>query len=102
MPDADQMEVDEAKAEEQDEDSEPGAATPDRSDDVTEDEEGPAPEESSMSVRSASKSVTLEDVGPPPPRRELPFGRPPSTRNTRSQQQPIPPGEDDETEDEEL
>jgi hypothetical protein len=97
------MEVDEAKAEEQDEDSEPGAATPDRaSDDETEDEDGPALERTSRPVRSTSKSISLEDVGPPPPRRELPFGRPPATRTRAGQKQPTPPVEDDETEDEEL
>ena len=113
MSDADQMEVDEAKVEEQDEESGPGAATPDRtSDDETEDEDGPggktpAPpalrtrEKSSGPARSSSKAATLEEAGPPPPRRELPFGRP-ATRSKPARKQPAPPAEDDETEDEEL
>ncbi|KAF2688737.1 hypothetical protein K458DRAFT_293459 [Lentithecium fluviatile CBS 122367] len=114
LSDADQMEIDQAKNEEPDEDSGPGAATPDRpSDDETEDEDGPSgitPASSAAQVRGksskptrsqSSEDVPVQDDEVPPPRRELPFGRP-TTRGRPTQKQPAAPMEDDETEDEEL
>ncbi|KAF2878362.1 hypothetical protein BDV95DRAFT_19977 [Massariosphaeria phaeospora] len=117
--DSDQMEIDQAKAEEQDEDSVPGAATPDRtSDDETEDDDeivrsgsvlsAPQLREKSSDVRERNSTVAQpEDAAAngesdaPPPKRGLPFGRP-STRNRPAQKEPSPPLADDgdETEDE--
>ncbi len=113
LSEADQMEIDQANAEEQAEDSGLGAATPDRtSDDETEDEHvlapaAPAPSaprtrgESSISARSRSRDAVEEEEASPPPRRELPFGRPP-TRSKTGETKHAPPADDDETEDEEL
>ncbi|KAL5390351.1 hypothetical protein DPSP01_001921 [Paraphaeosphaeria sporulosa] len=127
LSDEDQMEVDQAKAEEQDDDSdEGGAATPDRASETETEDEGEggfsskapapstratrakpaqAPRSSSVTVGSSQMSTPApnEDVGPPPPRRELPFGRP-ATRSKPPAKQPAPAAadEDDETEDEEL
>jgi hypothetical protein len=113
----DQMEIDESKAEERDDESGPEAATPDRSDDdETEDEGesgGNAPARRSSTFKSTEtpgeKAAVAQSLKPastrvdPPPKRELPFGRP-ATRN-QVQKQPSPAADDDddaETEDEEL
>ncbi|KAF2443409.1 hypothetical protein P171DRAFT_432673 [Karstenula rhodostoma CBS 690.94] len=126
LSDEDQMEIDQAKTGEQDDDSdEGGAATPDRASDTETEDEGEggfsskapapttratrakpaaAPRSSSLTVRSRkSTPAPDEDAGPPPPRRELPFGRP-ATRSKPPAKQPAPVAadEDDETEDEEL
>jgi hypothetical protein len=100
------MEIDETKAEEVDaveDDSGPGAATPDRSDDETEDEDldldGPVSEplETTPTVAQAS----LDEVTVPPPRRELPFGRP-NTRSKPPEKKAVPAAaEDSETRDDE-
>jgi hypothetical protein len=125
--DEDQMEIDQAKAEEQDDESDAGgAATPDRASETeTEDEgdggfsskapppstratrgkPGQAPRSSSVTMASSKSTPALEeDAGPPPPRRELPFGRP-ATRSKPPPKQPVPAAgddDDDETDDEEL
>ncbi|KAF2033555.1 hypothetical protein EK21DRAFT_58594 [Setomelanomma holmii] len=103
-PDSDQMEIDEAKVEEQD-DEEP-AHTPDPSDDETDGEETAAPqarEKSPETLRSSSVVAKEESQtdGKPPPKRELPFGRP-ATRSNQLEQPSSPAKEDDETDDEEL
>ncbi|KAF2274265.1 uncharacterized protein EI97DRAFT_435358 [Westerdykella ornata] len=102
--DSAQMEIDESKAEEQDDASGPEAETPDRStDDETEDEEDTAvaaakPEVKTVRSESASTSATPSSKTEPPPRRELPF-----LRNKATRKQPSPPApDDDETEDDEL
>lgn len=125
LSDEEQMDVDEVKAEEQDDNSDQGgAATPDRASETETEDEGEggfstkvsaptratrgrtaqAPRSSSLTAGS-QKSTTApdEDAGPPPPRRELPFGKP-ATRSKPAAKQPAPVanGEDDETEDEEL
>jgi hypothetical protein len=104
MSDSDQMDIDEAKAEEQDSD-EATAATPNASDDETDEDESAAPpvqEESSETLRASSVAqVSKEDPlseGHPPPKRELPFGRP-STRSKQPAKQPSPPSDDDDDED---
>lgn len=100
--DTDQMEIDEAKAEEQDESS-LGAVTPDRtSDEETQDEDN-APSTNLVSrpqSTTAPSEVSMQDAGPPPPRRELPFSRP-ATRSKPAARKVSPP-EDEDTEDEEL
>lgn len=126
LSDEDQMEIDQAKAEEQDDDSdEGGAATPDRASETETEDEGEggfsskapapstrttrgkpaqAPRSSSVTVGSRKNTpVPDKDAGSPPPRRELPFGRP-ATRSKPPAKQPAPVAadEDDETEDEEL
>lgn len=103
------MEIDQSKAEERDEESGPEAATPDRStDDETEDEgEGAASSVQQTKKESAETSETNASVAQipkvshtraePPPRRELPFGRP----ATRSKGViPPPTDEAEDTEDE--
>lgn len=82
--DSDHIEMKQAKEEEQESD----AATPDPSDDETDEEEAAA---------------TRSD-GNPPPKRELPFGRP-ATRSKQPAEESSPPpamDEDEDTEDEEL
>jgi hypothetical protein len=105
------MEIDQAKAEEQDSDG-VQAATPDPSDDETDEEEDSAApsarEKSSATLRSSSAAQAskkeLQTDGNPPPKRELPFGRP-ATRSKQSQKQLSPPVDEDGdegTDDEEL
>ncbi|KAH7411747.1 hypothetical protein DE146DRAFT_253819 [Phaeosphaeria sp. MPI-PUGE-AT-0046c] len=106
--DSDQMEIDQAKEEEQDSDEAP-AATPDLSDDETDEEESAAPPtrgRSSETLRDSSVAKASKEEPPtdgrPPPKRELPFGRP-ATRGKKPEKQPSPGLVDDEdTEDEEL
>ncbi|KAH8716821.1 hypothetical protein GQ44DRAFT_829688 [Phaeosphaeriaceae sp. PMI808] len=108
--DSDHMEIDEAKQEDQTDDELP-AATPDPSDDETDEEEtATSPPQlttrkklsetlSSGLVAQASR-VESESEGHPPPKRELPFGRP-ATRSKQPQKQPSPTvDEEDEAEDE--
>jgi hypothetical protein len=110
-PDSDQMEIDEAKVEEQDSD-EALAATPDPSDDETDEEDVPAPSiraKSSETLRASSVAKTSKEDpkinGKPPPKRELPFGRP-ATRSRQPEKPSLPAPEtdndDDATDDEEL
>jgi hypothetical protein len=103
------MEIDQAKVEEQQDSDEVPAATPDPSDDETDEEDSAvssARAKSSETLRAssvakASKEEPLID-GKPPPKRELPFGRP-ATRSRQPEKQPTPAIEDDEdTEEEEL
>jgi hypothetical protein len=108
-PDSDQMEIDQAKEEEQDSDEAP-AATPDASDDETDGEEDAAPTrraKSSETLRASSVAKASKEeekaTGNPPPKRELPFGRRP-TRSKQPEKHPSPAAEDedDATDDEEL
>ncbi|CAN9365258.1 unnamed protein product [Alternaria alternata] len=106
--DSDQMEIDQAKAEEQSNDEMPEPMTPEQSDNETDVEDEPAPsatETSSQTLRStsvaqSSKSEATESKGVPPPR-ALPFvkrtGMP-----TRSRDVTAADDDDDETDDEEL
>ncbi|KAH7371944.1 hypothetical protein BKA66DRAFT_572513 [Pyrenochaeta sp. MPI-SDFR-AT-0127] len=109
--DSDQMEVDQAKTEEQDEEEALEPGTPDRSDDETESEDEDdaivpkARDRVSQPARASpganSTDEEVESKGVPPPR-SLPFGRP-ATRSKGSEQKPLPSAEDDdETEDDEL
>jgi hypothetical protein len=104
--DSDQMEIDQAKEEEQDDDELP-AATPEPSDDETDEEDNAAPQprqKSSETLRSGSQAAKDEPQsdGHPPPKRELPFGRP-ATRSKPPEERPSPPAnEDDEADEEEL
>ncbi|KAJ4378934.1 hypothetical protein N0V86_005811 [Didymella sp. IMI 355093] len=114
--DSDQMKIEEAKVEEQNNDEDvPGPATPDRSDAETESEaeasdsglRGGSSEtlKSSSTVAQPTKEIALSQSsdGPPPPR-NLPFGRP-GTRSKGPAKKPSPPPpveDDDETDDEEL
>ncbi|KAF1918204.1 hypothetical protein BDU57DRAFT_514844 [Ampelomyces quisqualis] len=107
--DGDQMEIDQAKQEEQDSDD-ALAATPEPSDDETDEEEDTAlpsrakssdtPRASSVGRRSKEEP---QNHGNPPPKRELPFGRP-AARSRQPEKPPLPVAEDeaDDTEDEEL
>ena len=102
--DSDQMEIDQAKDEEQASDE----ATPDPSDDETDEEDTILPVREKLSARTSSSSVVpaakeeAKSDGNPPPKRELPFGRP-GTRSKQTTKEPSPPaGEEDDTEDEEL
>jgi hypothetical protein len=107
--DSDQMEIDQAEAEEQQDSDEMPAATPDPSDDETDEEDSAvssARAKSSATLRASSVAkASKEEVridGKPPPQRELPFGRP-ATRSRQPKKQPAPAAEEDEdTEDEEL
>ncbi|KAF2182715.1 hypothetical protein K469DRAFT_728344 [Zopfia rhizophila CBS 207.26] len=112
---SDHMEVDGPNVEEENEEEDiPEAVTPDRTtDDETEDEEGPtsparqlkdgSAETTGANTTVAQPSKDAHTRPDPPPRRELPFGRP-ATRSKSTRKQPSPPGgdEDSETEDEEL
>jgi hypothetical protein len=110
-PDSDQMEIDQAKVEEQDSDEAP-TATPDPSDDETDEEDIAVPStraKSSETLRGSSVAKASNEEpkidGKPPPKRELPFGRP-ATRS-RQPEKPSPPApedndDDDATDDEEL
>jgi hypothetical protein len=114
---AEQIEVDPSNAGEETEDDEPlqEVSTPDRmSDDGTEDEGPKSPKESASQSKGkshdrtnthasrATKTSNAVQAREPPPRRELPFGRP-GTRSKTVEKQPSPPAEeeDDETEDDE-
>lgn len=107
-PDSDQMEIDQAKEEEQEGDEAP-AATPDPSDDETDAEEivAPSVRAKSETLRASSIAKTSKEEvhsdGNPPPKRELPFGRP-ATRSKRPEKQPSPAAEDEDdvTDDKEL
>jgi hypothetical protein len=92
------MEIDE-KAEEQDEESEPEAATPDRNSDAETEDEDEAPQISKAASSAPPTKVDAKSAEAVPPRRELPFGRP-ATRSKPAAKQPSPAEEDDETEDE--
>ncbi|KAB2105252.1 hypothetical protein AG0111_0g7098 [Alternaria gaisen] len=106
--DSDQMEIDEAKAEEQSNDEMPEPMTPEQSDNETDVEDEPAPTATtrssqtlrSTSVAQTSTSEATESKGVPPPR-ALPFvkrtGMP-----TRSRRVTAADDDDDETDDEEL
>lgn len=106
--DSDQMEIDQAKAEEQSNDEMPEPMTPEQSDNETDVEDEPAPTATarssqtlrSTSVAHSSKSEATESKGVPPPR-ALPFvkrtGMP-----TRSRDVTAADDDDDETDDEEL
>jgi hypothetical protein len=105
------MEIDQAKAEEQEDGEAPEPVTPDRSDDETDAEDAASVPQrrggSSDTVRSASvaqdaEPEATESKGVPPPR-ALPFGRP-ATRSRDAEKKPSPPlaDDDDETDDEEL
>jgi hypothetical protein len=93
------MEIDQAKEEEQDE---VPAATPDPSDDET-DEEDVAPQLPGI-LRSSSAKATKESEGGPPPKRELPFGQ--QTIRTKQPEKQLPSAadedDDEDAEDEEL
>ncbi|KAF2826523.1 hypothetical protein CC86DRAFT_370489 [Ophiobolus disseminans] len=107
--DSDPMETNQVKDEEQDSD----AATPDPSDDETDEEEAAAPSllekpsetvTSSPVAQAAKAKGEVNSDGNPPPKRELPFGRP-ATRSKQPAKEPSPRppvGDDDDTEDEEL
>ncbi|KAH3915235.1 hypothetical protein HBH56_086130 [Parastagonospora nodorum] len=106
-PDSDQMDVD--PKEEPDSDDAP-AATPEASEDETDEEEATAPSvraKSSETLGANSAKASQEGAkssDKPPPKRELPFGRP-ATRSKPSEKKPEPAvGDDDEdaTDDEEL
>jgi hypothetical protein len=107
--DSDQMEIDQAKAEEQQDSDGAPAATPDPSDDETDEEDvaiPPARAKSSETLRASSVATAAKEEpridGKPPPKRELPFGRP-ATRSRQSEKQPEPAADEDEdTDDEEL
>jgi hypothetical protein len=103
------MEIEQTKQEEQDSDDVP-AATPEPSDDETDEEEEtalPSRAKSSETLRAGSiakgSQEEVQGEGKPPPKRELPFGRP-VTRSKQPEKQPSPAAEDDDddTEDEEL
>lgn len=113
--DNDQMEIDEAKLEEQnDEDDVPSPATPDRGSDAeTESEDetsdnglrnGPSgiPKSNPRVTQPAKEDASSSD-GPPPPR-SLPFGRAgiQSKGPAKKPSPPPPADDDDETDDEEL
>lgn len=107
--DSDQMETDQAKEEEQGDDEDVPAVTPDPSDNETEGEdevtarrEGSSQTIGVASAARPSKADTPEPepASKPPPKRELPFGRP-ATRSKPPPPAEAPSSEDDET-DEEL
>jgi hypothetical protein len=105
------MEIDQVKTEEQQDSDEAPAATPDPSDDETDEEDvviPPARVKSSETLRASSLArATKEESrldGNPPPKRQLPFGRP-ATRSRQPDKQPsfaVDEDEDSEDEDEEL
>jgi hypothetical protein len=109
--DSDQMEVDQAKTEEQQDSDEAPSATPDPSDDETDEEDvliPPARMQSSGTLRASSVAKATKEEsrldGIPPPKRQLPFGRP-ATRSRQPEKQPslaVEEDEDSEDEDEEL
>ncbi|KAF3000857.1 hypothetical protein E8E13_007322 [Curvularia kusanoi] len=111
--DSDQMEIEEAKDEENTADADvPGPATPDRGSDDETASEGEASDSglgggSSETLKSTSTvarptSEAATPSGGPPPLRALPFGRA-TTRNKAPARKPSPPDDDDdETDDEEL
>ena len=114
--DSDQMEMDQAKIEEQDGDEAPEPMTPEQSDAETDDQvdaappnRGPSSEtlRSSSGVAQGSKGEAIESKGVPPPR-ALPFANRMLTRRGKvAEPQPRPiaaesDNDNDETEDEEL
>ena len=111
---SDQMEIDQAKAHEQDEEEMAEAVTPEQSDDETDEESESAPQARTRSSETLKVSSTVahssteEGVatkGVPPPR-VLPFSKNPmATRSrnaTKQASRATGHGEDDETDDEEL
>lgn len=111
--DSDQMEIDQAKMEEQDDDEAPEPGTPDRSDDETEaDEEEDVvppktrdrPSELTKAGSGGNSRDEAESEGVPPPR-SLPFGRPATRSKDTGKKHSVSASAgdgDDETEDEEL
>ncbi|KAH7073686.1 hypothetical protein BKA63DRAFT_472073 [Paraphoma chrysanthemicola] len=100
--DSDQIEIDQAKEEEQDEDL--PEATPEQSDEETDEEENAALPRAKSSETLGSSQAAKEEAendGRPPPKRELPFGRP-ATRSKQAEKRSPSPAEEDETDDEEL
>jgi hypothetical protein len=107
------MEIDQAKAEEQDDEEMPEPMTPEQSDNETDEEDEPAPRprgrssetlRASSAVAQSSTSEALKSRGVPPPR-ALPFEKGMATRNRDVEKQPAPVLVDDddaETSDEEL
>ncbi|KAF2742965.1 hypothetical protein M011DRAFT_452312 [Sporormia fimetaria CBS 119925] len=101
-PDDAQMEIDQSKAEEQDEESGPEAETPDRSETEDEGEDAsPAEEVAAQSSRGSSSKGEKQSTESLPPTRELPFAKKagyqgPTLRSADAD------ADDDETEDEEL
>lgn len=104
--DVEPMDVSEAKQEEQDaeEDSGPGIATPDRTEDEdTEDEaEDVSQHPTASRVPSSQKSAGAARVVVPPPTRELPFSRRPTRSQQSRKSSPPPAGEESEPDDDEL
>ncbi|USP80579.1 hypothetical protein yc1106_07853 [Curvularia clavata] len=111
---SDHMEIDQAKADEQDEEEMAEAVTPEQSDDETDEESESAPQARTRSSETLKVSSTVahssteEGVatkGVPPPR-VLPFSKNPmATRSrnaTKQASRATGHGEDDETDDEEL
>ena len=110
------MEIEEAKAEEQNDDQDiPGPATPDRGSDTETESEDEASDsgprggssetlQSTSTVTQPAKEAASSSDGPPPPR-SLPFGRA-GTRSEGLVNKPSPApsadDDDDETDDEEL
>ncbi|KAF1945292.1 hypothetical protein EJ02DRAFT_369615 [Clathrospora elynae] len=112
--DSDQMEIDQPKTAEQDEEEVPEPGTPDQPDDETDGEdEVSAPRTRARSsetlrpdsaVAQRSKGKATESKGMPP-RRALPFGKPPDRRKDAEKKASLPAADEDddeETEDEEL
>ena len=111
---SDQMEIDQAKAEERDEEEMPEPVTPEQSDDETDEQSDSAPQARTQSpetlgvgsiVAQSSAEEGAETKGVPPPR-VLPFSKQPmATRSRNATKQPSRAtghSEDDETDDEEL
>lgn len=105
---SDQMEIDQAKAEERDEEEMPEPVTPEQSDDETDEESDSTPQPRatrSETLRLGSATADAETEGVPPPR-VLPFSkRSMATRSKTATEQPSRAAgnsEDDETDNEEL
>jgi hypothetical protein len=103
--DSDQMEIDQAKTEEQDDDEAPEPVTPEQSDNETDEEDEPAPQtraRSSEPTSAVAQGEAMGKKGVPPPR-ALPFSKLPDRRKEVGKSAPVAADdEDDETEDEEL
>lgn len=114
--DSDQMEVEEAKLEEQNDDEDVfGPATPDRGSDAETESEAEASDsglrggssetlKSTSTVAQPTKEAAPSSDGPPP-QRSLPFGRAGTRGRGLAKQPSLPPpanDDDDETDDEEL
>jgi hypothetical protein len=109
------MEIDQAKAEEQDDEEMPEPMTPEQSDNETDQEDEPVPDirgrstetlRASSAVAPNSKSDATDSTGVPPPR-ALPFTKRVVTRSKQVHKQPSPAADDDDddddqTDDEEL